>query len=439
MTGSVWTFPHVAQGTAPRYGEPAIKESLKKLFGLALRARFLSLGSYRLERMFDTLGKVKAGLLSMVQGMDPETLGAQHARDLVEDFAEIERIAAAGKALAARRVAESGAWKSDGDRSPAHWVARTTKTSVGAAVGMLETAERVAALPATDAAMRAGELSESQAREITAAATASPAAEKSLLERAASGSVSELRTVCAQVKAASVPDEMAGYERIRRRRRIRHWTDPDGAFRMDVVMTPDAGGTLLAALEPYKDRIFTEARKAGRRDAYEAYAADALVAMAEHSRDCDENPVKKGPGTMVHIRVDHSAFERGTLADGETCEIPGVGPIPVTVARDLAQDAILSALITDGVDVRAVCNLGRNIPSRLRAAVIDRDETCVVPGCDVRHGLEIDHMIPVSEGGPTILGNLDRLCGWHHYLKTHKGYLLSGGPGTWRFTPPSRN
>lgn len=34
------------------------------------------------------------------------------------------------------------------------------------------------------------------------------------------------------------------------------------------------------------------------------------------------------------------------------------------------------------------------------------------------------------------LDNLARLCSWHHYLKTHRGYRLSGGPGSWRFEGP---
>ena len=67
-----------------------------------------------------------------------------------------------------------------------------------------------------------------------------------------------------------------------------------------------------------------------------------------------------------------------------------------------------------------------------------RDRTCVVPGCDVGRQLEIDHIKGVNEGGPTRLDNLARLCRWHHYLKTHRGHRLSGGPGSWRFEHPER-
>lgn len=93
-------------------------------------------------------------------------------------------------------------------------------------------------------------------------------------------------------------------------------------------------------------------------------------------------------------------------------------------------------LVTDGADVKTVAHAGRTIPARLRTALEARDPVCVVPGCDVMRGLEIDHRVPWAHDGPTQLDNLARLCGWHHYLKTHQGFRLSGGPGDWRWSAP---
>ena len=72
---------------------------------------------------------------------------------------------------------------------------------------------------------------------------------------------------------------------------------------------------------------------------------------------------------MVHVRVDHAALIRGRVEPGEICEIPGVGPIPVEVARRLAVDSILSVLVTDGVDVTTVAHAGRTIPAAVRRAL----------------------------------------------------------------------
>jgi hypothetical protein len=61
----------------------------------------------------------------------------------------------------------------------------------------------------------------------------------------------------------------------------------------------------------------------------------------------------------------------------------------------------------------------------------------VVPGCDVGVGLEIDHWeTGYSEGGPTVLSNLARLCHGHHAMKTYRGFSLGGGPGKWEWHPP---
>lgn len=192
----------------------------------------------------------------------------------------------------------------------------------------------------------------------------------------------------------------------------------------------------MAALEPFTESIFARARKQGRRESYEAYAADALVALAEHGRTCDEKPTRKAPHTLVRVLVDHRALDRGHTDEGEVCEIEGIGPIPVATAKALATDSILAALATDGVDIYSVSHMGRAVTARQRTALEVRDPCCVVPGCDVHDHLEIDHITERKELGPTRLADLGRLCPWHHYLETYKGFRLLGGPGKWRFEPP---
>lgn len=386
--------------------------------------------------MFERITRAERLLEEAVATLEPEVLEAKTAARLVETFARMERLCAAGKALAARRVAASGVWRKDGDRSSAHWLARKSGISVGQAVSTIETAERLAELPATEQAVRHGKLSEVQSKEIASAASASPSSEKELLGVASSQGMATLREQCARIKAAATNDEIDRYNRIFQRRSLRHWSDAEGAFRLEARLTPDAGAKVIAALEPFKEQVFAAARKQGRRESYEAYAADALVALAEHVRACDAKPTRRAPGTLVRVLVDHKALQRGHSQPGEVCEIEGVGPIPVATARALAQDSILAALATDGSDIQRVSHFGRNVTARQRTAIEVRDRCCVVPGCDVRDHLEIDHITGVSDKGPTKLLNLARLCPWHHYLKTYKSYRLLGGPGKWQFEPP---
>jgi hypothetical protein len=101
-------------------------------------------------------------------------------------------------------------------------------------------------------------------------------------------------------------------------------------------------------------------------------------------------------------------------------------------------DAFLTAVVMNGVEVAKVAHLGRYPTAHQRSALVVRDPECVVPGCHVREGLEIDHVDPWSTSRVTKLEALARLCRFHHALKTYEGYRLEGGPGHWRWLAPDR-
>jgi hypothetical protein len=406
-----------------------------------------------------TLKSVADTLRSEIAGFEPERLSGSDAALVLEAFAEIGKLADAGKLLAAGRVESSNIWRKSGHRSAASHVAETTGTGLGPAITTLEAARRLGSLPATDEALRDGRLSESQVKEIAGAATVQPDAEQELVDAAGKQPMSVLKLRCRRVKATG-SDQSSRYRAIHRDRYLRDWTDDDGAVRFDARLTPDEGARLLAAVKQATDRLVAESRRAGVDEPRKALAADAIVRLvcgrpspATGSNGSggsggtatttgstpvggDPGPPDSGPGTTVHVRVDYYALVRGHLVEGELCEIPGIGPIPVEVARRLAVDSILSVLVTDGVDVTAVAHAGRTIPAALRRALLERDQTCCVPGCDIREALEIDHIHPVAEGGITSLENLVRLCHWHHYLKTHHGHRIERSGGEWEWIPP---
>ena len=66
------------------------------------------------------LQEMEAALREIVAGLEPEALSAEAAADLVDTFVSMEKLVAAGKALAARRVADSNLWRGAGERSAAH-------------------------------------------------------------------------------------------------------------------------------------------------------------------------------------------------------------------------------------------------------------------------------------------------------------------------------
>jgi len=376
------------------------------------------------EHLKTSMRHLKAGL----KLLDPAALDGLGAMAMVEDSSEVENLAEAWTALVAARVQESGAWRNSGERTAAHWMANKTGTSVGSALGTLGAAAKLPELDATAAAIRDGKLSQEQTKEIVAAAAMNAAAEKQLLAIAVTEDLATLKDACARVKAAAVTDENERYVRIHQKRRIRHWSDSEGAFRLDALLTPDAGAKLLAALAPFRERIFKEAVKQKRKEPLEAYLADALIEMADQSRSGGEQ-LPKGPAAMVNVFIEYESLKRGHTEDGEFCEIAGVGPVAVATAKAFATDSFLKVLVTDGIDIKTVSHPGRTINARLRTALHARAKgKCEVQGCAVRHHLQIDHIV----GNPNIvteLDNLQLLCPHHHFLKTYRSYRIEGEPG----------
>ena len=83
-----------------------------------------------------------------------------------------------------------------------------------------------------------------------------------------------------EVRAGAEADDAAWARRLHVERRAHEWSDPNGAYRVEACMAADAGARFSAAWKAHTDRIFQDARRAGRHEPRAAYAADALVALA---------------------------------------------------------------------------------------------------------------------------------------------------------------
>jgi len=258
---------------------------------------------------------------------------------------------------------------------------------------------------------------------------------------------------------------MMTYRRIHAERSFAAWTDAEGAFCFHGRDTADRGALLLARLDPLADRLSRDAKSTEPTDgggpehshdppvSRAARRADALFMLctgyppvpvptvtglgSEQAATPDPGPVptevedlldvsgQSEPRAQVIVRVDLAALRRGRPLPGELCEIDGQGPVPVSVARYLSEDGLLAAVFVEAGDIRAVHHFGRTINARLRTALRLRDRHCVVPGCSVAYGLEIDHVVAMERGGPTSLDNLALLCHHHHRRKTFEGWQLS--------------
>jgi hypothetical protein len=216
---------------------------------------------------------------------------------------------------------------------------------------------------------------------------------------------------------------------------LRFWNSGDGAVEGRFRVTADQGAGLVAAIEARTNGVFAQARRDGQRESRDAYQADALVLLA---RDAETSSAERaGPAAVVSVRVDHTVLVRGHSVAGEVCEIDGVGPVSAATARQWAEDAIIRALLVDGDQVIDARTVGRSVPAKLRAALIERDRTCCVPGCGVAKGLEIHHWgVAYADGGNASMDNCCRVCHHHHALITYQHWTLTGGHHNWTWHPP---
>src|SRR5437763_4249378 len=143
--------------------------------------------------VLDELQATVATQWAILSALEPGCLSGRDALRLLEVIAEGERVLVSGRTLVAKRVEESNVWRQSGDRSAAHFIAHKTGTSVGRTQAGLETAERLAALPATAEAFRAGTISEVQAEAVASAAELRPKDEPRLLQRAGRETFNQLR------------------------------------------------------------------------------------------------------------------------------------------------------------------------------------------------------------------------------------------------------
>ncbi|MSO78645.1 MAG: HNH endonuclease [Acidimicrobiia bacterium] len=382
--------------------------------------------------MLGRIRQIAAELGAAMAELDPACFDGRSAGVLMEEFARIEHFGGAGKTLMARRVDDVRAFNPSQHRSAAHYLAKVSGTSVFAAEQTIRTSHEVGDLPATEAALRAGALSSVQAKEVAAAASADPSAESLLLSRASTDGIKGLKAEAARVIAAASTDENARYDCITRERTFRHWRDHDGSGRIDVRGPLDLTARVALALAPYEAALFAAAKDRDEPVNNAALMFDALVAMADAS--AGEMPKGSGPLPTVNVRIDHRAFVAGDTEPGEVCEIVGLGPIPVSVARRLADDAFLKAIIT-GVNVLTISHLGRTIPAHLRTALDELFPECAIEGCNVAWSLEIDHNQPFEARGPTALWNLNKLCRYHHQQKTRHDLRLVGEGTNKRLVP----
>ena len=369
---------------------------------------------------------------------EPDDIPASEAVRLYETLERAGRAIAAGKTLLAKRVAASEQWKRKGHGSAAEHLAQISGRSLGAAKSELDTSDALTCLGATKDALLDGQVSEAQGQIIANAAKVNPDAERNLIKEAQRTNHQQLREEAQKAKAAADRDPAATHRRIHADRRVSRHTDAEGAWNQHARGTVAAGSVISSELDRLTDEIFRARGKAGTRECRDAYAFDALVEMARRSSGLRHGDAPEGKGTrrlnapqhLALLRLDVSALWRGYVEGDELCEVTGLGPIPVEVARERLGDAVLKLIITKGVNIASVTSLTRGPTQAMHYAKLWTSPTCTVEGC-TRTIVEYDHVhgAEYKDTRHTRLDEIERCCHTHHDLHTLHGWALVAGEG----------
>jgi 5-methylcytosine-specific restriction endonuclease McrA len=273
--------------------------------------------------------------------------------------------------------------------------------------------QRIDDTPALAAAVRGGDVSLDQATQIAKAETAAPGCADTLIEVAREQPFHVLAHQARTAVLEHSRDNLGARQRAARR--ASHHVTELGLVHVEADLEPHIGAPIITRLETEAKRL---ASRSESQEPWQAHLADAFAAAFDH-------PSTGRPSKPeLVIVLSHEVAARGwtDVKPGEVCHIPGVGPIDPRVAKDIAQDAFITGVVSDGKDLGQMRRWTRAIPVEVRLALRlgpppDFDgPRCV--DCGNRYTLEHDHDTPRSQGGPTSLGNLADRCHPCHLAKT---------------------
>ncbi|MGH4025821.1 MAG: DUF222 domain-containing protein [Pseudonocardiaceae bacterium] len=350
-------------------------------------------------------------------------------------------------------------------------------------------------LPGTLDAWQAGMIDERKTRAISETSAVLPAElhgalEARVLPRAGTQTLTRLRASLARAVLALDPDGgNRRHEQRRKDRRVVVGPDGDGMASLWALLSaPDA----TAAYQ----RLGELARGLGTDDSrgMDARRADLLVDLLTGRRcaatgncpaqdcngdcECPTTESSAAAGTdSAPADIDRSSCRPTRAArpgkplvsvivpittlmglDDQPGELAGYGPIPATLAREIAADGIWRRLLTDPAS-GTLLDYGRSTytpPAGLADFVRARDQYCRNPICGQRATTaDLDHTMAWADGGTTSADNLYACCRRNHLVKTHvpgwhveqhpdatitwttpTGHTYTSHPHDYRFDPP---
>lgn len=313
-------------------------------------------------------------------------------------------------------------------------------------------------LPNTTSALATGEISTAHANAIAREAASAlnkglpPSVIFQIEERALAyaefHTPNQVGNLVRSVIAKAQPQEFAEVVAdAREGRTVSSYNDIDGMSTLVAILPAEGAQLVMKAIDAHilrsqqsgPERLHeVEVDHLDQRRTKDMQRADALVDIASQylASTLDDVTPHRRPLT-VNVTIDLPTLLGLAENPGQ---LAGYGPIPATVAREIAADARWKRFITEPVTGNLL-DFGRESyqpPQALKDFLIARDRTCRFPGCRRSAELsDLDHALSWDSGGRTSAGNLGALCRRHHRLKTHAGWKVeSFDDGSCSWTSP---
>lgn len=305
-----------------------------------------------------------------------------------------------------------GTWAARGALSCAAWLVATCDIEIVTARNYVRVAKAMLAYPALHAAMAEGDISFSKARMLIP--HLSDAHEHELVELAATTPASLLAVAIAAWSYRNETDDET--EQRHRRARFMTWrTDPDGMVTFIARLAPADAAGVCAAID---QSVTTAASKPRGGAIASADVADAPMEAREYPSLGQQRadalvrviaePGVDGRGRteiVVHVRDDGNSLSDGT-------------PLTDNAVTRMLPEAFISLLLHDADRKPIDASPRRRLPTaRQRRVLNERFAECAYPGCHARVFLQADHITAFDDAGPTIIENLQLLCGPHNRAK----------------------
>ncbi|MBX6370752.1 MAG: DUF222 domain-containing protein [Acidothermus sp.] len=397
------------------------------------------------ETLIRALAEMPPGprAITLLESLDAATLNESQRVAVVAAWERQLSWVAARRERALAAVAVASAEPLPSGLDPKEWqadlVAATLRWSPVTASLRLEDARLLTSdlVPALEM-LEAGELTSGHIRALleetrTIGSTERCQVAQRVLPDAAQQTVSEFRRAVRRAVAAAVQPTGSEQRRTRTPAEIGVWVIPrtDGLATLIATLAAEDAAVVSTTLDTLVERERRDVRgedaSFSRTLTFQQMRAEMLVSVI---RGASGRPMTRAAKREVELQLVVDLPTLLGLADNPA-EVIGYGPLPASLARELAVDAKWRRLVTEPVTGYAL-DYGTTVyrpPKALVEYLLVRDRRCRFPGCNKPGSLcDVDHVTPAARGGPTAASNMILLCRRHHRAKTFGGWSVAVSP-----------